>query len=200
MRYGVIFLLSCLFFLGSSWPTLAEVDKNGEQQKEYKWSFTAYGGLLAKDDLWQVLTLTARLQDDYFLAVGALSRELYRYKHWISFEAEGQIGKHFGDMTHWEFNALIIGRWLYFPWNKRVRTSFAVGNGMSFATRVPEVEKEESEDALSYKNYLLFELTFGLPKYRQWDLSLRIHHRSGIFGVFNRGGSNFVCLGIKYNF
>ena len=200
MRCGGLFLLLCLLLLSSPFHALGEDDKNGEEQKEYKWSFTAYGGVLVEDHLWQALTFTGSPQDDYLLAVGALSREFYRYKHWIGLEAEGQIGKHFGEMTQWEFNALFIVRWLHFPWNERVRTTFAVGDGLSFATEVPEVEKEDDEDALAYKNILLFELTFGPPRHPQWDFSLRIHHRSGVFGLYNRGASNFVCIGVKYSF
>ena len=200
MRCRGLFLLIFLLLLSSPSHVLADDNKNGEEQEEYKWSFTAYGGVLATDHLWEALTFQATLHDEYLLTVGALSREVYRYKHWFGLELEGQIGKHFGDMTHWEFNALFIVRWLHFPWNERVRTTFAVGNGMSFATEVPEVEKEDDEDALAYKNILLFELTFGPPKHPQWDFSLRLHHRSGVYGIFNTGGSNFVCLGVKYNF
>ncbi|WP_155890787.1 hypothetical protein [Desulfuromonas sp. TF] len=44
--------------------------------------------------------------------------------------------------------------------------------------------------------------TLGLPRVPRWRLSARIHHRSGVFGLFDgvRGGSNFMGLGVTYRF
>ena len=95
---------------------------------------------------------------------------------------------------------VFIGRWHYFPWNKYVDTSFAVGDGLSYYTDVSEVEKEDDEDAQRVLNYLMFELALGLPEYPRWDLVFRIHHRSSVFGLVGAGGSNFVCGGIKFAF
>jgi hypothetical protein len=46
----------------------------------------------------------------------------------------------------------------------------------------------------------MFELAMGLAQYPRWDLVLRIHHRSSIFGLYGAGGSNYVCGGIKFSF
>jgi hypothetical protein len=81
-----------------------------------------------------------------------------------------------------------------------VDTSFAVGDGLSYYTEVSKVEKEDDQDAQKSLNYLLFELALGLPRYQQWDLVVRIHHRSSIFGLYGAGGSNYVCGGIKFSF
>jgi hypothetical protein len=95
---------------------------------------------------------------------------------------------------------VLIGRWHYFPWNKWVNTSFAVGDGISYYTEVSEVEEEDDDDAQRTLNYLLFELTLGLPKYPRVDLVFRIHHRSSVFGLAGAGGSNFVTGGFKFAF
>jgi hypothetical protein len=47
----------------------------------------------------------------------------------------------------------------------------------------------------------MLEATFALPKYPQWQLAYRIHHRSGIYGVFDTdSGSNTIGLGLRYFF
>ena len=117
------------------------------------------------------------------LAWSPWHRELWHYKKYLSFELEGQVAKHFNKDTQWEFVGVLIGRWHYFPWNKYVDTSFAVGDGMSYYTEVSEVEKEDDEDAQRALNYLLFEVALGLPEYPKWDLVFRIHHRSSVFGL-----------------
>lgn len=167
-----------------------------------KWSLTLYGGASAQDNIGDVYSFQATFPDDSYIAVVALTRELWRYRDWIGLEAEGQVGKHFGTMDHWEINGLLALRWHRFPWDKYLETSFAVGNGLSVATEVPDVEEEGDDDSQELLNYLLFELALGLPQYPQWAFVIRLHHRSGVFGLFNgvRGGANFVCGGIKYRF
>jgi hypothetical protein len=180
---------------------LAEDGENKDDTNRYKWFLTVYGGVSAQDDINDVFTFQASFNDNAYVAVAALAREFWHYEKYISFEVEGQIGKHFNRDTLWEFNGLIIGRWHVFPWNKYVNTSIAVGNGLSYYTEVSKVEKEEDDkNATRYLNYLLFELALGLPQYPRWDLVLRVHHRSSVLGLIGAGGSNYVCGGIKYSF
>ncbi len=119
-------------------------------------------------------------------------------------EWEVQGVKHWGQQTHWELNALIALRWRSFPWNELVPTTFAVGDGLSWASEVPDLElaSHTNEGATQLLNYLLLEWTFGLPSVPNWDLSLRVHHRSGIYGLFDgvNGGSNVLALGLRYGF
>ena len=79
-------------------------------------------------------------------------------------------------------------------------TSFAVGDGLSYNTHTSDVEKDDDEDAGRWLNYLMFEVTLGLPKYPRWDFVYRIHHRSSIRGQIGEGASNFVTAGFKYAF
>jgi hypothetical protein len=188
-------LLHCF---GSS--ALADDDKNMDDIKRLKWFLTVYGGAHAQDDIGDVFTFQPKFEDNAYIGVVALARELWHYKNYLSFELEGQVAKHFNKDTHWEFVGVLIGRWHYFPWNNYVNTSFAVGDGMSYYTDVSEVEKEDDEDAQRTLNYLLFEVALGLPEFPKWDLVFRIHHRSSIFGLYGAGGSNFVCGGIKFSF
>jgi len=180
--------------------TYADDGKTAEDSKNHPWSITVYGGAHWRDRLLDIFRFQATFPDDTYIAAIALGKELWRYEDWIGLEAEGQVAKHFGTMDHWEFNTLLILRWHPFPWDKYIDTSFAVGDGISYATGVPVVEKDP--DAGHTMNYLLYELTFGLPEYPDWAFVIRVHHRSSIFGVINNdyGASNFLCAGIKYYF
>ncbi|MBE0596796.1 MAG: hypothetical protein IH614_05980 [Desulfuromonadales bacterium] len=130
----------------------------------------------------------------------AVAKEFAGSKQGLAWEAEGQAVKHYGKQHHWETNAVLVARWHRFPWDRLLDTSVAVGEGLSYATRTSRVEAEDHENTSHLLNYLLFELTLGLPRYPHWHLSGRIHHRSGVFGLFNdvRGGSNFMGLGVTY--
>ena len=186
-RWFLLFVFTLLHCFGSA--ALAADDKNEDDIKRHKWFLTVYGGAHAQDDIGDVFTFNAKFEDNDYIAVVALARQFWHYKKYISFEVEGQIG-----------NGLIIGRWHAFPWNKYVDTSVAVGDGLSHYTQVSKVEKEDDDDAQETLNYLMFELVLGLPRYPRWDLVVRIHHRSSIFGLYGAGGSNYVCGGIKFSF
>jgi hypothetical protein len=190
--------LALLFYFGSS--ALADENKSESDIKRLKWYLTVYGGAHAQDDIGDIFTFNAKFEDNDYIAVVALAREFWHYKKYFSFEVEGQIGKHFNNDNFWEFNGLVIGRWHAFPWNKYVDTSVAVGDGLSIYTEVSKVEKEDDEDAQKTLNYLMFELALGLPQYPRWDLVVRIHHRSSIFGLYGAGGSNYLTGGIKFSF
>jgi hypothetical protein len=192
----VLFVVIICFTSSAS----AEDDKEKKEIERYKWFLTAYAGAHAQDDINDVVTFQPKFEDNAYIGVVALARELWHYKKYLSFELEGQVAKHFNKDTQWEFVGVLIGRWHYFPWNKYVDTSFAVGDGFSYYTEVSEVEKEDDEDAQRTLNYLLFEVALGLPEYPKWDLVFRIHHRSSVFGLHGAGGSNFVCAGIKFSF
>ena len=200
IRFRWFFLFLFALLLCSESGALADDGKIEDDIKRPKWFLTVYGGAHVQDDINDIFTFQAKFEDNDYIAVAALAREFWHYKKYISFEVEGQVGKHFNNDTFWEFNALIVGRWHAFPWNKYVDTSFAVGDGLSVYTEVSKVEKEDDDDAQKTLNYLMFELALGLPKYPRWDLVVRIHHRSSIFGLYGAGGSNYLTGGVKFSF
>jgi len=178
----------------------ADDDKTDEDFQQYKWFFTLYGGAYTQSELEDNLMFDIHFTDDTYIIVGALARELWRYEDFISFEVEGQLGKYFGQEHQGQINGLIIARWLKFPWDQYVDTSFAVGDGLSYNTHTSDVEKDDDEDAGRWLNYLMFEVTLGLPKYPRWDFVYRLHHRSSIRELIGAGASNFVTAGFKYAF
>ena len=192
-------VLSLLLFFPLP-QAVADDDKTDEDVQQYKWFFTLYGGAYTQSELEDNLMFDIHFADDTYIIVGALARELWRYEDFISFEVEGQLGKYFGQEHQGQINGLIIVRWLKCPWDQYVATSFAVGDGLSFNTHTSDVEKDDDEDAGRWLNYLMFEVTLGLPKYPRWDFVYRLHHRSSIRELIGAGASNFVTAGFKYAF
>jgi hypothetical protein len=97
---------------------------------------------------------------------------------------------------------VIVLRWLSFCWDRYLDTSLAIGNGISYATKIPEIEARKHEETSNILNYLMIEMDFAVPWQSDWSIFARFHHRSGIFGLINdvSGGSNAVGLGLKYTF
>lgn len=118
-------------------------------------------------------------------------------------EVEGQIVRFFGEQRHWEVNAAYAFRWRAFPWDRVLDTSAAFGIGPSWASRRPELEKEinPNRETERFLVYWFLEGTAAAPSWDRWAVTLRLHHRSGAFGVVaENGGSNVLSLGIKRGF
>lgn len=137
-----------------------------------------------------------------YLGFLRVSKEFAGSKQNLTWEVEGQVAKHFGLQHHWETNALVVARWNPFFWDDYIDTSLAVGEGLSYASEIPEVERKRHQETARLLNYLLFELTLALPRYPNLQATAVMHHRSGAFGLFSgvQGGSNFIGYGVKYLF
>jgi hypothetical protein len=159
-----------------------------------------YGGRTCYDSLESIFS--DREYADSYISALTVGKGVGGYKHYLDLEVEGQIVKHWGDQDHFEFNALLGLRWLPFPWDRYLDTSFAVGEGLSYATDDPEIELEKHDRTARLLNYLMFELAVAVPQRPQWTLFARVHHRSGAFGLFDgvSGGSNVVGAGLRYAF
>src|SRR5215831_12998706 len=155
-------------------------ESTAETRSTNPWYMTAVGGVYSGS---QLLEIPARLnlKDSYTFGVS--------------------VSKQFGDQDHWEFTGSLNLRWVVFPWNRHVETTLALGEGLSWATQIPALEKADptnSENA-QLLNYILIEVTFAIPE-SPWSLVTRIHHRSGVFGLFGHSGSNILEAGIRYRF
>ncbi|NPU83455.1 MAG: hypothetical protein HPY65_03120 [Syntrophaceae bacterium] len=195
-RVMVVQVALFLFFLsGFAVPPSASAEGKGN------WAATVYGAVQTHSDLTGTFT-NPDFDSAYHFVAFAVSRRMWSWTRHIDWELEGQAVKHFGDQNHMEFNALLIARWLTFPWDSYLDTSFAVGNGLSYATRTPRIEEIQHDKTSQLLDYMLFELTFSLPEQPRWSLVLRIHHRSGVYGLFNgvHGASNALGAGLKYHF
>lgn len=165
---------------------------------------TVYAGQYTDHRLTEVFTDHPIPFEHSYALVAAFARALSNPPPGRQWEIEAQLAKHVGRQTHWEFNALLVHRWNRFPWNRWLRTSMAIGDGLSYATVTPplELESPTNEGASRFLNYLLLEISVSPPSAGRWSLVGRIHHRSGVYGLFGDvdGGSNIVSLGVKYRY
>lgn len=168
-----------------------------------QWFVSLYAGQYSDTALNEIVRFNTRFENSqvYVLSLG---KELGVYKNKIGMEVEGQVGWHSGMQSNGEINVSYTLRWLPFYWDKYLDTSFAFGNGVSYATSDPELEiRESNDDATSqWLYYILVEMAFVVPNYEQCDFFVRIHHRSSVFGAIDGiiAGSNFVGAGIRYRF
>jgi hypothetical protein len=171
------------------------------QNAQKDWALTLYVGRLTDSELMETATFNFNFKNAYFIDLG-LSRRLYTFQDYFSLEIEGQIAKHFGDQDQWEFNLVAYFRWLLFPWDKYLDTSFAAGAGLSYATSIPKIEAKNYDETSKLLGALMFEFAFSIPHVPQWSLITGLHHRSGAGGVFNgvRGASNAWVMGLRYSF
>lgn len=171
-----------------------------------KRAVTAYAGRYSDNSLPEEIAISRPIHfESSELYALAYSQAFHRF--WDGggqWEWEAQVGKHQGRQTHWELNGLVAARWMRYPWSEWVRTSVAIGDGLSWTSEIPEIEAASHTNTGSAQllNYLLIEIAAGVPKWRHWDLVFRIHHRSGVYGIFDGvdGGSNTLCLGLKFRF
>lgn len=224
-----IILISCLFpFIAAAVPTTEKsllpsisIQKNEmvtapQAQKlydYYPWSVLYYYGVTVDNALFQALTFNhLKRWPEHIQTVEiahTLSEENF-LRRLVSpivgvVQIAGNVTVRNGDdeNTVYEVDPYLIFRWANLPWNHYVNTSFALAEGVSYASSIPAIEKKgHTEDTKRLLNYLMFEATFAPPSYPQLQLVARVHHRSGAFGLYGAGnvGSNDIGLGIRYLF
>lgn len=165
---------------------------------------TLYLGKYSDDRLGDVLLSKPVAYANSYLAVAAWSRAFELNSPAHQWEVEVQAGKHLRSQHHSEFNLLALYRWQRFPWQHRLKTTVAIGDGLSYATAIPPLEASSTTNvgATRLLNYILVETTFAPPSVTDWSLVVRVHHRSGVYGLFDdvEGGSNVLAAGIKFRY
>jgi len=167
---------------------------------EKEWAVTVLGGQYSGSQLLKLGGGTLDFKDSYTAGL-SLSYQFVDWGPHMRWELEGQALKHVGEQEHVEFASSINVRWITFPWNRYLDTSVAIGGGLSVTSEVPVLEKRDPDNsrAATLLHYLLIEAAVGLPS-SNWSLVARVHHRSGIFGLFSHSGSNVLALGLRYRF
>ena len=72
-----------------------------------------------------------------------------------------------------------------FPWNHHVYTTVAASVGLNYATRISPVERNKSGGTSRLLHYFSPGIAFARPEGKKLELVLRLHHRSGAFGLCN---------------
>lgn len=121
----------------------------------------------------------------------------------LDIEVEGGIAKRFGEDHQIEVDLAPVVRWKQFPWNEYLYTNLRVGLvGASYVNSISSWEQENSDNGRGsrFLNFLVPELTFASAADASWESLIRIHHRSGIYGMINgvQGGSNYISVGIRF--
>lgn len=169
------------------------------------WSVTGFGGQMTFDDTSDIFIGDFNMDDSYFAGL-AVGKELFPLTDSIYFETELQAVQHFGDQDHQEFNLVyLMVRFNDLFWDDYIDSSFAIGNGISYASEVPAMEllEQGADGSHDVLNYVLAELTFSIPNQNNWHFTLRYHHRSGMFELYGEGvreASTGFAAGLKFNF
>jgi hypothetical protein len=195
-RWQLVLCVMVMIFL-----SLISFSAANAQNAQRDWALTLYFGRLTDSSLTQTATFNSKFENAYLIDLGLL-RRLYTFRDYFNLEMEGQVAKHFGAQDQWEFDLTGYFRWLPFPWDEYLDTSFAAGAGLSYATSVPKIEAKNYDEAAQFLGALMFEFAFSLPHVPQWSLITGIHHRSGAGGIFSgvRGASNAWATGLRYSF
>ncbi len=166
------------------------------------WRFYAYRGRWSKTIFVRIVfRLETDFRDSWITAAG-IGKDIFSFGKNLQAEGEINAGKHCGKQTHPEINALLSLRWKKFPWDRHLNTSLAFGSGISYAGGTPSIERRrKTSDPVRPLKYMMIEKEAILPGLDGWSLFLRVHHRSGVFGLFQDAqGSNIVGLGIRGSF
>ncbi|MFN4088117.1 MAG: hypothetical protein ACK4QW_03615 [Alphaproteobacteria bacterium] len=174
---------------------------------KYDWGVAVYAGKSSPSNFTSLFysPWRAEFENTYLLNL-SVSRRLFSLGEHVDTELEVNVGKRFGDDDSWEFASALFVRYDGFPWNHRVHTTVGVAVlGPSFATGISETERRKAgNDNRGSKllNFFSPEITLADPDRPEFAYVFRLHHRSGVFGLFDgvSGGSNFPSVGMRYRF
>ena len=178
---------------------------------KYNWSATYYYGITVSDALTRILRGTIHRWPEHIQSLElahTLSPDNGFRKFFsplvgvVQLAGNVTIRNGSGEPTIYEFDPYVAWRWANFPWNKAINTSLAIGEGISYTTSIPTLEKKDNDNTKRLLNYLMLEATFAPASYPRLQFVARIHHRSGAYGLYHAGntGSNDIGLGIRYLF
>lgn len=207
----------CIINLSTDYEISSNTDKNSSARRfiapDKRWGILVYHSWMTNSNIGPVLTAQAihfkygtmnSIDLSYELAPANSLRRFFRPLV-STIEIAGNITqRHDPNGLIDEFDPHLNFRWKTFPWDHYVTTTFAIGDGLSYATSIPLREKQDSSNnnAKRLLNFLVIEATFAEPSHPDLQFVLRVNHRCGAWGLFGAGNlsSNAVGLGIRYLF
>ena len=150
-------------------------------------------------------------EDTYLYALGTFIPHhlslLDEYPH-FKFGSSWIVVKHSGMQSNFEMDiAATLKYQTLFPENAYFNTDLAFGMGVSYAFDTPYyedpyIEEDGTEKYYRLQCYLHFDAELYTPSIKSLHLLLRLHHRSGVYGLFapRHVGSNFMGAGLVYYF
>ena len=187
------------------------------QDRPTRHYFRVSGGLFFDSDLYKIVGGNLGIDERH---AGIFGLE-YGFGMWQGIggwpiDVAVKIGliRHFERDLQEDFNQYTASIKLYFhgfPWSDRFHTRFGIAEGLSYASKIPYIERESLErrqrETSNLLNYLDLTLdvdigdVFPAPRLKNCFAGIGITHRSGIFGaeVFNGvdGGSNYGVISLE---
>jgi hypothetical protein len=121
----------------------------------------------------------------------------------LYFEGELDVAKRYAGANQFEVDVAPFVRWTSFPWNKTLYTNVRAGAlGLSYVTGISDWERQNSGNDKGSRllQFLVTEITFASSENSHSEFFIRIHHRSGVYGLFDgvSGGSNYLAVGFRF--
>ncbi len=171
-----------------------------------KWAVSMFYGFASVDS--DMYMAPKALWDSNFreesVVGGTISYNAVRFLRHFTLEAEIGVGHRFGVGATEGWVAGFV-RYDNFPWNHVLRTTVAASIGVNYINTLPASENPPGDPGAARSKLLHYfapEITFALPDQPQHELLFRLHHRSGVFGLFNgvHGGADAFVMGYRYRF
>jgi len=167
-------------------------------------SIGLYAGELYKSEYLDVLyqPWDLRLTPSYLVALNVVYR-IHRFDSLpLQLEGEFDVAKRFHGADQYDIVLTPFVRWTSFPWNRVLYTNARISAlGPSYTTGVSAWEREKSgnDHGSNLLDFSALEVTFAASENARSEVFLRVHHRSGIYGLINgvRAGSNYLALGFR---
>ncbi len=98
-----------------------------------------------------------------------------------------------------DYNAALALRWVDFPWNHRVATTFATGVGISYSDKVfaMDIQRHPDRHRTRWKFDWPLQITLASPRHPRHQLVFFNQHQSGGY-IFDRGGVNSHGIAYRY--
>lgn len=174
------------------------------------WSIFIYHGTLSETNLLSVFKFDAKTGQETITSIEPeyeLSPQNMIRRFFAPFITTVSFANNFSYISDpggpiYEYDPFLLFQWKNFPWDKYVISTFGIGWGVSYDSRISTWEQHDSDNTKKLLNYLAFETSLALPAYPKLQLVVRLHHRSGAFGLYgaDNAGSNFIGAGIRYHF
>lgn len=179
-----------------------------KQTAEPRWSASIFAGYTDHDsDMQEALRLPfdSGLREEKLVGV-ALAYRAGRFLNHFTLEFEGGLGRRFPISDATEAWAAAFIRFDGFPWKHMLYTSLGASLGVNYVSALPASElptlAEPDRPTSKLLHYFSPEIAFALPDHRQHEMFVRLHHRSGMWGLFNgvHGASDALVLGYRLRF
>ncbi|TNM62909.1 hypothetical protein [Aliirhizobium smilacinae] len=142
--------------------------------------------------------------DSGFIGFSASRTVASFWRERFAIETELGVGKRFGSMHESETWAALFLRYRDFPWNDYLYTTVAVSTGLNYASGISDEERARAGNDRGDRilHYLAPEITFASPQDKSKELVIRLHHRSGAYGLVSDadGGIQYLTVGLRFRF